>query len=662
MLAIDASIASVKGIGEKRFLTLKERGLTRVEDLLLYLPRRYEERGRIQLLREAQGEAEVLVKIIKRKWWKGKKYWVLEAEVEDSSGKAKVLWFNRKYLLKVVFPGSRLYLKGKVERSGSRILIKSPEVRKEWESGVIPIYERIGPLTSRVLHSIIKKILISADIKENLPASLIEKYGLPSRRESFLALHLPDPSIDVEKFSKGDTPFHRRLIFEEAFNYYLSIMYLRKKYTQKKNRRYAIDDRLIKRIKDIFPFQFTQSQQRALGEIIKDLNSVFPMRRLLQGDVGSGKTAVAVTSGALVALSGYQVAFMAPTEILATQHFKRLSPMLYSLGIHSELIVGGMRTSNRKKAEKNVGSGKAGFVFGTHALFYDNIEFKNLAFAIVDEQHRFGVAQRAKLYKKGMQTDILLLSATPIPRTLALVLYSDLKLSTLKEMPRPRKVFTRAMKIKEFKEIVPHIKGLIEKGIQGFAVFPVIEKSKTGLIDAENGMRRLMNYFPQARIELLHGKMSSEEKATKMEKFEKGEIDLLVSTTVVEVGIDIEMAGFMLVFNAERFGLAQLHQLRGRIGRGKEKGYFFMFSDTALERLKLLEKTDDGFQVAEWDLKLRGPGNLAGKQQWGIPRFRLLDPFLHRDLLETARKEAESYLIFMEDEISNIIKEEITIG
>lgn len=661
MLSPEASLREVKGVGEKRFLQFKERGLVRVGDLLLYLPRKYERRGRIQLLSEAEGEAELLVKVVKRKWWKGKKHWMFEAIVEDDSGKAKAVWFNRKYLMKVIFPGVKIYLRGKVER-GKEVIIKSPEVRLEWEGGIIPVYERIGSISSRLIRRLVRNILPRVKIKDRLPEELRDKYRFPSLRESLVALHIPDERLSLEELNSGNTPFHRRIIFEEAFFYHLSLMYLREKSRVKKEHHYIVSAEIVSKAKSIFPFRFTESQERALKEIVSDLSSPFPMRRLLQGEVGSGKTAVAVVSGIVVALSGYQVAFMAPTEVLALQHFKRLAPALSSLGVTSELLTSGMKPDERRMAEQRVSSGEARFVFGTHALFYEGVKFKNLAYAIVDEQQRFGVAQRARLYNKGRDTDILLLSATPIPRTLALVLYSDLKLSTLRNMPNPRHVETKVMKIKDFKKLVPFIKEMIKKGIQGFAIFPVIEKSKTELIDAERGKRRLEEYFPGTRVELLHGRMKSEEKKRVMEEFEKGNIDILASTTVIEVGIDIERAGFMIVFNGERFGLAQLHQLRGRIGRGRGKGYFFVLSDSTVKRLRYLEKTDDGFKISEYDLQLRGPGNLAGRKQWGIPRFKLLNPFLHQDILYRAKEEAVRYLGFMKGEILNIIEEEITLG
>ncbi len=662
MLSPDSSLREIKGVGERRFLQFKERGLVRVGDLLLYLPRKYEKRGNIQLLSDAQGEAELLVSVVKRKWWRGKRHWIFEAIVEDASGRAKAIWFNRKYLRKIIFPGVKLYLRGKVHKEKGEILLKSPEVRLEWEGGIIPIYERIGSISSRVIHRLIGNIIERVKIEDRLPSGLREKYGFPSRKESLVALHFPDKRISVEELNSGNTIFHRSLIFEEAFFYHLSIMYLQEKYRVRKKHRYGVTPELIERAKSIFPFMFTPSQQRALEDIILDLSSPFPMRRLLQGEVGSGKTAVAVASGIIVALSGYQVAFMAPTEVLAQQHYTRLAPALSSLGISSEIITSGMKSAERKEAEQRISSGEAGFIFGTHALFYEGIKFKNLTYAIVDEQQRFGVAQRARLYNKGKDTDILLLSATPIPRTLALVLYSDLKLSTLRDMPVLRDVETKVMRIRDFKKLIPFIKEMIGKGIQGFAIFPVIEKSKTDLIDAERGKKRLEEYFPEARVELLHGRMKPEEKRERMERFERGEIDILASTTVVEVGIDIERAGFMIVFNGERFGLAQLHQLRGRIGRGKGKGYFFVLSDSTVERLKYLERTDDGFKISEYDLQLRGPGNLAGKEQWGMPRFKLLNPFLHQDILYTAKEEASGYLRFMKGKILNIIEEEITIG
>ncbi len=661
MLSPETSLRETKGIGERRFFLLKERGFSKVEDLLLYLPKKYEKRGRIVPLSEAEGEAEVLVNVIKRKWRRGKRLWILEAEVEDRSGKAKVIWFNKKYLHKIIFPGTKLYLKGKVER-GMDITIKAPEVKLQMEDGIVPIYERIGSLSSNTIRRIIENTLRNIEIKETLPEEIIREYNFPSRKDSFVSLHMPGKNYSLQGLNSGNTKFHRRLIFEEAFFYHLSLLYLRQKSMIKKNREYTAGQSTLSRIKAIFPFEFTGAQEKALEEISSDLFSPYPMRRLLQGEVGSGKTAVAVSSALIPAISGYQVAFMAPTEVLAEQHYKRLTPILKSLGIKTALLTSGINRERRRETEFNIETGRAGFIFGTHALLYEGINFHNLAYAIIDEQQRFGVTQRAKLYNKGKDTDFLLLSATPIPRTLALILYSDLKLSTLREMPRKREVETKVLRVKKFGRIAPFIEELLRKGLQGFAIFPVIERSKTELIDAERGKKRLEEYFPKARIELLHGRMKTDEKREKMERFERGEIDILASTTVVEVGIDMERAGFMVVFNAERFGLAQLHQLRGRIGRGKNRGYFFLLSELQLPRLKYLEKISDGFKVSEIDLRLRGPGNLAGKEQWGIPKFRLLNPLLHEEILYASKQEASKYLSFMENKFSNIIGKEISVG
>ena len=662
MLTPHSSISKLKGVGEKRAVLLRQKGLRTVEDLLLYLPRKYEERGKIKPLVQAEGEAELFVEVVRRRWWRRGKRWFLEAEIKDSSGEGKAIWFNQKRLLKVIYPGKKYYLRGKVEvRRGERVIF-SPEVKTRVPSGIFPVYERIYGIGSGVIKNLVLQALSQTVIEENLPEALREKYSLPERRQSFHFLHSPPPDATLITLNSGKTPYHERLAYEEAFFYQLKVRFLRERVSKPKGRDYPLDRKTINSALSLFPFTFTPSQRRALEEILKDLSSPVPMRRLLHGEVGSGKTAVAVASAALVCMGGYQVAFMAPTEILAHQHYRRLKGPLERSGIPSALLISGMGQRERRRVLEEIYSGRAKMVFGTHALFYQGVKFRNLAYAIVDEQHRFGVAQRARLYSKGENPDVLLLSATPIPRTLALVLYSDLEISTLRDMPKPRNVKTEVMKMKEFRSIVTFLKELMKKGEQGFAIFPVIEKGKLEVVDAERGLQRLREYFPEFRLELLHGRMPSRDREEIMERFERGEVDLLVSTSVVEVGIDVERASFMVVFNAERFGLAQLHQLRGRVGRGRQKGYFFLLSPNPSSRLYFLRDHHDGFLISEYDLKLRGPGNIAGKEQWGIPRFRLLHPFLHQEILKRAKKDAEEYFFSLREEVSNIIKEEITIG
>ncbi len=663
MLTPYSSLSRLKGVGEKRAALLRQKGFRTVEDLLLYLPMRYEKRGQIRPLSEASGEAEVVVEVLSRKWWKGRKHFILEAEIRDESGHGKAIWFNQRRLLKVIFPGRRYYMRGKVRNEGGRPVLYSPEVREQVPTGILPVYERIYGMGSGTIRRLILQALRQTEIYENLPSFLVKKYSLPSRLDSLRYLHEPPREASLEELNQGATPYHHRLVYEEAFFYQLKVRWLKEKGQRPKGRKYSVDSLTLSRALSLFPFTFTPSQRKALEEILKDLASSYPMRRLLHGEVGSGKTAVAVASAAVVAASGYQVAFMVPTEILAFQHFKRMKEPLVSLGLKPVLLVSGIGGSRRKEVLREIASGEAKIIFGTHALIYDEVKFRNLAYAIVDEQHRFGVSQRARLYSKGSLPDVLLLSATPIPRTLALVLYSELNLSTLRELPRPRNVKTEVLRLRDFKRIVPFLTELMRRGEQGFAVFPVIEKGKLEVVDAERGFKRLKEYFPEFNLGLLHGRMKLDERRRVMEGFERGEIQLLVSTTVVEVGIDIERASFMVVFNAERFGLAQLHQLRGRVGRGRKEGFFFLLSPSFSDRLMFLKEHEDGFEVAAYDLKIRGPGNFAGKEQWGLPRFRLLHPFLHEEFLKRAAEDAQEFFTSHREEVSNIIKkEEITLG
>lgn len=679
MLKLESPIEELPGVGEKRKKLLEREGFKKIEDLLYYFPFRYEKTGWIQPISQLEEEKAEIVGIVKSRNFSIRgRYFIFEIELQDHSGKARAVWFNQRYLNKVIFPGTRLYLKGKVQKHNLPTFL-NPEFKllkksEELTPSVIPIYERVKSLTSGILHGLIRKALEITEIEENLPEAIIKKYYLPSRKESLKGIHCPSPFSSLEELNNFQTPFHNRIRYEEAFAFEASLLYLRKKHSSvRKPRKYFPSPHFVQMLKEVFPFELTEDQKKALDEIFSDLRSQRPMRRLLQGEVGSGKTAVAVLSALLPISNGFQVAFMVPTEILAEQHARRFSAILEKWGIKTVLFTGGVRGKVRRKNIEAIESGEAKLIIGTHALFYEGINFKNLAYVIVDEQQRFGVSQRARLYEKGEKVDFLLMTATPIPRTLALTLFSDLEVSTLKTMPSGRrKVRTKVLKISQFREVLPFIEELLRSNSQGIAVFPVIEKSeKLKVVDLERGSRRLQELLPEFRVKTVHGKMNSSEKEKIVKEFEKGEIDLLVATTVVEVGLDIEKAGFIMVFNAERFGLAQLHQLRGRVGRAGQQAYCFLIlgknaGEKAYSRVKFLESCSDGFEIAKKDLELRGPGSAVGKQQWGIPEFALLHPFKDISILEQAKKDAQEILISNPSAVSNIIKrieeEKITLG
>ncbi len=680
MLSLQDSIRKLKGVGEKRTKILEEEGIFSLRDLLYYFPFRYEKTGvpsPLAQLKEGKGEAIGCIER-RRNYRRGARS-TFEIVLRDSTGCIKAVWFNQPFLKRILFPGKRLYLKGRIYRYGGELVFSNPDFKilkegEKIEPKIKPVYERIRSLSSGILENLIVEALQRCLIEENLPRQILEKFSFPSRSHALHYLHQPPPEADIDLLNSRETLPHRRIKFEEAFIFETSLLYLRKIHSQvKKPHRYTMGPELEEMMENFFPFSLTRSQRKALESIKGDLLSEYPMRRLLQGEVGSGKTAVAILSSLIPIGNGYQVAFMVPTEILAEQHHRRLSPLFQRFGIEIALLTGSIRGGRRQREREKILSGRAKLIIGTHALFYEDVSFPQLSYAIVDEQQRFGVSQRAKLYSKGETVDFLLMTATPIPRTLALTLFSDLNLSVIEELPAgSREVETKVLRLAEFRKILPFIKQLLSEGSQGIAVFPTIQRSeKLQVVDLERGFNRLKELLPEFRLAMVHGRMASEEKAEVVEKFERGDIDLLVSTTVVEVGLDIENASFILIFNAERYGLAQLHQLRGRVGRSGQKAYCFLLlgkqaGEAAYERVKFLEKCSDGFEIARKDLELRGPGSAVGRQQWGIPSFSLLDPLQDTSLLEAAKLEAERILISNPEAVSNIIedveKQQITFG
>ncbi len=680
MLSLQDSVRKLRGVGERRAKILEEEGIASLKDLLYYFPFRYEKTGLpTPLAQLGEGKGEAIGYIERRRSYRRGGRLIFEIVLRDPTGSIRALWFNQPFLRQVLFPGKRLYLKGRIYRYGRELVFSNPEFKvlkeqEEIEPRIKPVYERIRSLSSGILEKLIAEALQRCSIEENLPRQILEKFSFPSRSHALHYLHQPPPEADINLLNSRETLPHRRIKFEEAFIFETSLLYLRKIHSQvKKPHRYSVGPELEEMMDAFFPFSLTRSQREVLEEIKRDLLSEYPMRRLLQGEVGSGKTAVAILSSLIPIKSGYQVAFMVPTEILAEQHHRRLSPLFQKWGIETALLTGSIRGKRRQREREKILSGRAKIIIGTHALFYEDVSFPELSYAIVDEQQRFGVSQRAKLYSKGEVVDFLLMTATPIPRTLALTLFSDLNLSVIKELPAgSREVETKVLRLADFRKILPFLRQLLRKGNQGIAVFPTIQRSeKLQVVDLERGFNRLKELLPEFRLAMVHGRMSPEEKEEVVRKFESGEIDLLVATTVVEVGLDIENAAFIVIFNAERYGLAQLHQLRGRVGRSGQKAYCFLLlgkqaGEAAYERVKFLEECNDGFEIARKDLELRGPGTAVGRQQWGIPSFTLLDPLQDSSLLETAKLEAERILISNPDAVSNIIedveKQQITFG
>ncbi|HKD45921.1 MAG TPA: ATP-dependent DNA helicase RecG, partial [Candidatus Angelobacter sp.] len=602
------------------------------------------------------------------------------------------IWFHGEYLRDRFKAGQLVALYGKVEEGwkGRGLQISQPqfeildghgegaaEGESEIESlevgRIVPIYESAAgaKLTSRWFRRIIHGALgnLTPEIPDGLPPSLCQRLELLDRRTAFRQVHFPETGEAFGDLAECRTPAHRRLIFEELFFLEMGLELKRRRLRQRAGVAFELNEKVREAIKRILPFHPTGAQKRVLGEIAADMQHPSPMRRLLQGDVGSGKTIVALQAAVIAIENGYQAAFMAPTEILATQHYLSARRVLEPAGYHVILLTGSLDEERKRNTRRHIAQGDAHLVIGTHALIQEKVEFHKLGLVIVDEQHRFGVMQRFKLMRKGeAEPDTLVMTATPIPRTLALTLYGDLDTSALDELPPGRTpIITRQVSDQRAPEVWEFLRKQVKAGRQAYVVYPVIEgapaeqiefggdfgseaasvkSGKAGLkaaIDMHDELSR--KTFPELRVGLLHGRLDAEEKDETMRKFQQGEIDVLVSTTVIEVGVDVANATVMVVEHAERFGLAQLHQLRGRIGRGAAKSYCVLLtggkiSPEADRRLGEMVRTHDGFEIAELDLELRGPGEFFGTKQAGMPGLRVANLVRDRKLLELAKLEA----------------------
>jgi ATP-dependent DNA helicase RecG len=684
-IALSNPVKYLRGVGPHRAATLEERGISTVGDLLGYLPFRYEDRIRFTQIAEIiPGQAHtILVEVANAggtiRFARGRGG-VFHIAVRDGSGTLYARFFHGAYLEGKFKQGQRLVMHGKVEadpyRPG-RMEMVNPQMEligsadtaptDSTEVGrIVPIYEAIGGISSRMLRRIIYSVLNDFDgnVPDPLPAAIRERYKFPTRREALLYAHFPPKNEDIELLNRYRSPAQIRLIFEEFFYYQLAIALRR----QHEHRRPGIamqvrEDKIRDALKRILPFKPTAAQKRVLAEIAADLERPYPMHRLLEGDVGSGKTIVAFEAATIAIENGYQVALMAPTEILAAQHylsarrvFNRVAPFGEraaktagdgAAGYKVELLVSGQKRAERDAALKRVESGEAQLIVGTHALIENPVQFKRLGLVIVDEQHRFGVLQRKRLIEKGASPHVLVMTATPIPRTLALTLYGDLDLSVIDEMPPGRTpVETKWSDEAQLPGVWEFLRREVARGRQGFVLYPVIEESKQELKAATAEYERLAkSVFPAMRVGLLHGRLKNEEKDAVMDEFRRGALQILVATTVIEVGVDVPNASVMVIEHADRFGLAQLHQLRGRIGRGSEKSYCILvapksITGDALGRIEAMVATSNGFEIAERDLKLRGPGEFFGTRQHGDAAFSVAQPLRDHEILEMARREA----------------------
>jgi ATP-dependent DNA helicase RecG len=692
MLELHTEVQFLKGIGPRVAETLAGKGIHTLEDLLYYLPFRYEDRLNPRSIEQLQpGEmASVIAEVRTSGLFRTKRMPIFEMTAGQGRSKLKCLWFRGGYLEGKFKPGTLVALYGKVEfssfgRGGLQmlqpqfeILQEAPgegeasiesEEQKHFESletgRIVPIYEATGKLNARWFRRIIRTALeqMPSDVADAIPAAIRRRAGLIPRATAFWQAHWPDAGESFADLQAARTPAHQRLIFEELFFLELGLELKRRKARMQPGISFEINSQVRAALKRVLPFHPTRAQKQVLKEIGGDMAQASPMRRLLQGDVGSGKTIVAFEAATVAMENGYQVALMAPTEILATQHYLAARRILETAGYRVVLLTGSLEQEQKRAVRSHLARGHAQMVIGTHALLEDKVEFERLGLVIVDEQHRFGVMQRMKLMRKNseVQPDVLVMTATPIPRTLAMTLYGDLEVSVIDELPPGRTpVSTRVLADERSAEAWELVRKAVASGQQAYVVYPVIEENEkdTGLKAAIKMYAELRkNVFPELKLGLLHGRMSADEKDDVMRRFKSGELQILVATTVIEVGVDVANATVMVIEHAERFGLSQLHQLRGRIGRGSAKSYCVLMtagkvSEEARLRLDTMASTCDGFEIAERDLELRGPGEFFGTRQAGMPSLRVANLVRDRQLLEIAKREARTMVDGGKDEFS----------
>lgn len=647
MINPESDIKFIKGVGEKRAELFKKLGIFSVGSLLEYYPRNYQDWSKTLTADECADGETVCIKAAMitsvKEHFVRKGMTLFKCNFSDGKTVIRVTIFNNKYLAN----GLKLYedyvLFGKLEKKLTYAEMNSPKIESAGANiGIHPIYPATEKLNSKAIAKVVKTALDSIEnIAETLPEDIRIKYNLVSKDYAVRQIHFPDSPDNLERAKK-------RLIFEELLVLQLGLLKLKSRKKQKTGIHITTD--YSKEFYGLLPFSPTSAQKRAVSECTTDLLGSYPMNRLIQGDVGSGKTAVAAGVIYTAVKNGYQAALMAPTEILARQHFDTLKKLLGSADIKTELLTGSSPAKEKREIKERLSDGDIDLIIGTHALIQNDVEFKNLALVITDEQHRFGVDQRAQLAMKGIEAHTLVMSATPIPRTLALMIYGDLDISVLDELPPGRQeIRTDVVDSRYHKRVYDFVKKAVARGEQAYIVCPLVEAGETELLPATEYAKELSETaFKGINVGLLHGKMNSKSKERVMSAFADGSIKILVSTTVIEVGVDVANATIMIIENAERFGLSQLHQLRGRVGRGNAKSYCVLISDskseTAQERLAIMKKYSDGFKIADEDLKQRGPGDFFGNRQHGLPDLKIADMLTDMDTLKLCRKCAERIL------------------
>ncbi len=663
----------LKGVGPRKAADLKKAGLNTVEDLLFRFPRRYEDRSRMQSIISLRPgmTAAIAGTVLNAGLAQTRRpgFRLFSALVQDDSGQVQAVWPNQAFLKDVIKSQQKIVLFGKVEIWGSRGLqITDPEfeIVRDQASGsrdqgtdadaqlhtgrIVPVYERTGSVTTNMQRRFVWQALeqLPDDAFDPVPDDILARERWPSRKAALWATHFPPHDTNIDQLNAFLTPAQRRLVFEDFFVFQTGLALRRHENAQvRKGLVSRVDDRIRQCARAVLPFKLTEGQRDALAEIVADMQREWPMQRLLQGDVGAGKTIVALLAAVVAMENGFQVAFMAPTEILAEQHYRTIVKALDGRPYRVALLSGRVTAATRRDLLPAIERGEINLVVGTQALIQHHVAFKALALAVIDEQHRFGVVQRGTLAAKGLNPDVLVMTATPIPRTLALTECGDMEVSVIRGLPpgrQPIKTIVKADSRRD--EAFAMMRDEVRRGRQVYVIYPLVEESEKVDLKAATAMaEQITKVFPEFAVALLHGRMKGDEKEAVMHRFAAGQLQILVSTTVVEVGVDVPNATLMVVEHAERFGLSQLHQLRGRIGRGQHAStcvllYQAPWSDDARERLKAMSETSDGFVIAERDLRLRGPGDFFGTRQSGLPTLRAGDLTRDADLLERAYEEA----------------------
>ncbi|OGF68037.1 MAG: ATP-dependent DNA helicase RecG [Candidatus Fischerbacteria bacterium RBG_13_37_8] len=667
-LSFDSPISEASGVGAKREALFNAEGIHTVGDLLFYSPLRYEDWRFIHQIKQlVPDETSCIHGSITRMYMhrtKHKGFAILTVYISDKTAEIELRFINQSFLLKTFKVGMELYVLGIPQidtYSGKGLIFNNPEyqiVKNEEDSpagAIKPVYKRIGALSSATIRNIITNILqnLEDDVDYWFPASIQKKYHFPRKKDALFALHFPDSKDDIAFLASFRSPAQKALIFDELFFMQLGLVF------QKIQRRDVqsgianiVNDSVRQFVRSILPFKLTTGQKKALHEIIEDMKAPHPMNRLLQGDVGSGKTIVSLIAMLINIDNGYQTALMAPTEILAEQHFLNISHLLKDSSVKVALLTGSMRKEEKNKIQQHIADGEINIIIGTHALIQQNVSYNRLGFIVIDEQHRFGVIHRAMLQEKAMHSDVLVMTATPIPRSLALTLYGDLDVSIIDVMPKGRKPIKTIVKYETSREgVYRWLADELKQGKQAYIVCPLIEESEQvqakAAVELHASLQR--DALSEFNIGLVHGQMKKVEREEAMKRFLRGELHALVATTVIEVGVDVPNATIMIIEHAERFGLTQLHQLRGRVGRSDAQSYCVLIlsrklTEFAKQRIKTISQSTDGFFIAEKDMSLRGPGELAGLRQSGFFSLQISNIERDKDILMETRKEAFTYV------------------